>query len=40
MTPDFSVKMSDISEHSDSEFYYPKKKKKGKKKEKCIGQLR
>ena len=24
--PDFSVKMSDVSEHSDSEFYYRKKK--------------
>ena len=31
--PDFSVKMSDVSEYSDSEFYYPKEnknKKKGK----------
>ena len=33
VNPDFSVKMSDVSEYSDSEFYYPKKnknKKKGK----------
>ena len=30
INPDFSVKMSDVSEHS--EFYYPKKKKKTEKK--------
>ena len=31
INPDFSVKMSDVSEHSDGKFYYPKKeKKKGK----------
>ena len=28
--PNFSAKMSDISEHSHSEFYFPKKKKKEK----------
>ena len=26
--PNFSAKMSDVGEHSDSEFYFPKKKKK------------
>ena len=31
LNPSFSAKMSDVSEHSDSEFYFPrKKKKKGK----------
>ena len=31
INPDFSVKMSDVSEYSDSEFYYPKKTKTNKK---------
>ena len=31
ISPDFLVKMSDVSEHSDSEFYYLKKKKREKK---------
>ena len=35
INPNVSVKMSDVSEHSDSEFYHPTKKKKGKKKGKA-----
>ena len=31
INPDFSVKMSDVSEHSDGKFYYPKKEKKREK---------
>ena len=38
VNPDFSVKMSDESEYSDSEFYYPKKD-KNKKKDKCCAHM-
>ena len=31
--------MNDVSEHSDTEFYYPKKKKRKKKKEKRGGHM-
>ena len=37
INPDFSVKMSDVSEHS--KFDYPKKKKKQRKKEKRGGHI-
>ena len=38
INPDFSVKMSDVSEHSDGKFYYPKKERK-KKGKKCGGHM-
>ena len=37
--PNFSAKMSDVIEHSDSESYFPKKKKKKRKKEKRSGHM-
>ena len=36
VNPDFSVKMSDVSEYSDSEFYYPKKSKNKKKRKSAV----
>ena len=38
LNPNSSAKMSEVSEHSDSEFYFPKKKKE-KKKEKRGGHM-